>query len=115
MKALLALIALTLWTADGSADVVVYIQPPGEMGISVRTLDKTLFRQETRGYASAAALKASPSGEFELRICRIDAMTGDGVGYVLRNDQTWTFALRVAVADTQRNPLQRAANLLAKR
>jgi hypothetical protein len=90
MKVLLALAALGLWTTGNTADVV-YIQSPEEMKISVRALDIGLFRQETRGYARAAGLKARPSGEFELRIWRIDAMTGDGVGYVLRNDQTWTF------------------------
>ena len=92
MKFLLALAALGLWTAGRAADVV-YIQSPEEMGISIRTLDKSLFRQETRGYARAAGLNTSPSGEFELRIWRIDAMTGDGVGYVLRSDQTWTFGI----------------------
>lgn len=90
MKTTVAFIFLSLWTAADEADVV-YIQPPEEMGVSIRALDQKSFREKAEQYARAAAIKADVSGDFEIRIWRMDAMTGDGVGYLLRDGQARVF------------------------
>jgi hypothetical protein len=61
------------------------------MGVRVHPLSKGEFEEEVDGYAKAASLESDPSGEFEIRIWRVDSMTGQGIGYVLRDNQTRTF------------------------
>jgi len=90
MKLILGFATFALSTTGWSADVV-YVQPPEEMGMSVHALSNRVFEEEVDGYAKAASLKSDPSGEFEIRIWRVDSMTGRGIGYVLRDNQTRTF------------------------
>jgi hypothetical protein len=90
MKVILGVATFALSTTGWSADVV-YILSPEEMGVSVQALSKEAFEEEVDGYAKAASLKRGPSGEFEIRVWRVDSMTGQGIGYVLRDNQTRTF------------------------
>lgn len=90
MKLILGFATFALGTTGWSADIV-YLQSPEQMGVSVQALSKEAFEGEVDGYAKAASLKSGPSGDFEIRIWRVDSMTGQGIGYVLRDNQTRTF------------------------
>lgn len=93
MKATLLLISFSLWTAIANADVV-YVLPPEEIGVSVQVLDLQSFIEEANGFAKAGSLKASrPSGDFELRVWRLDVMVDGGIGYVLSDGQLRTYEI----------------------